>query len=114
MKQFGKLLRFAAPYWKTALFAFVMLLFMVVLDLAVPRLVGRIIDQGIRAGNMSVVLGTSALMLGMSALSALVAVLNSNSSIRVGESVARDLREAVFVAIQGFSSGNLDRFSTGN
>ena len=113
MKQFGKLLRFAAPYWKTALFAFVMLLFMVVLDLAVPRLVGRIIDQGIRAGNMSVVLGTSALMLGMSALSALVAVLNSNSSIRVGESVARDLREAVFVAIQGFSSGNLDRFSTG-
>ncbi len=113
MKEFRKLLHFAAPYWKTALFSLVMLVAMVVLDLAVPRLVARIIDQGIKRKDMAVVLGTSALMLGMSALSALVAVLNSNSSIRVGESVARDLREAIFVKIQNFSYGNLDRFSTG-
>ena len=113
MKDIKKLLHFVRPYWKKAIFALVMLIAMVVLDLAVPRLVARIIDKGIKQKDMAVVLSTSALMLGISALSALVAVLNSNSSIRVGESVARDLREAIFVKIQEFSYGNLDRLSTG-
>ena len=113
MSDIRKLFHFVKPYGRLAVFSLVMLLGMVVLDLAVPRLVGHLIDKGIRQKDMSVVLGTSALMLGISALSALVAVLNSNSSIKVGESVARDLREALFVKIQGFSYGNLDRFSTG-
>jgi ATP-binding cassette, subfamily B, multidrug efflux pump len=108
-----KLLRFVKPYRSLALFAFVMLLGMVAFDLAVPRLIERIIDEGIKAKNMGVVLRTAVLMLFVSASSALVAVLNSNSSVRVGESVARDLREALFVGIEGFSYGNLDEFSTG-
>jgi len=113
MNDVKKLFHFVKPYSKKALFSLAMLVAMVALDLAVPRLVARIIDKGIRQKDMAVVLSTSALMLCMSALSALVAVLNSNSSIRVGESVARDLREAIFVKIQAFSYGNLDRFSTG-
>ena len=38
---------------------------------------------------------------------------NNIFSIRVGEGVARDLREALFVKIQSFSYGNIDRFTTG-
>jgi ATP-binding cassette, subfamily B, multidrug efflux pump len=113
MSDLRRLLRFVRPYRGLALFALAMLLAMVALDLAIPRLVERIIDQGVKRGDMAVVLGTSALMLAISVLSAVVAVLNSNSSVRVGESVARDLREAVFVRIQGFSHGDMDRFSTG-
>jgi len=113
MNDVKKLFHFVKPYSRKALFALAMLVAMVALDLSVPRLVARIIDKGIKQKDMAVVLSTSALMLCMSALSALVAVLNSNSSIRVAESVARDLREAIFVKIQAFSYGNLDRFSTG-
>jgi ATP-binding cassette, subfamily B, multidrug efflux pump len=113
MSDIGKLLRFLRPYRGLALFALAMLLAMVFLDLAVPRLVERIIDEGIRRKDLPVVLSTSALMIGISLLSALVAVLNSNSSVRVGESVARDLREAIFVKAMGFSFADLDRFSTG-
>ena len=113
MNEIRKLLHFVRPYWKKAAFALATLVAMVALDLAVPRLVARIIDQGIRQKDMAVVVSTSLIMLAMSALSAFVAVLNNNSSIKVGESVARDLREALFVKIQGFSCGNLDRFSTG-
>jgi ATP-binding cassette, subfamily B, multidrug efflux pump len=113
MNDIRKLLHFLRPYRKLALFSLAMLVAMVVLDLSIPRLVERVIDVGIRQKDMAVVLKTSALMLGVSLLSMAVAVLNSNSSIRVGESVARDLREAIFVKIQGFSYGNLDRFSTG-
>lgn len=107
------LLRFVSPYRGKAYFSLAMLLAMVALDLAVPRLVQRVIDSGIRRGDLGVVLGTSALMLGISVLSVLVAVLNSNASIRVGEGVARDLREAVFTRIQAFSGANLDRYPTG-
>jgi ATP-binding cassette, subfamily B, multidrug efflux pump len=113
MSDIRKLLRFVVPYRKLAFFSLVMLLAMVALDLAIPRLVERIIDEGVKRKDMAVVLSTSALMITISVLSAVVAVLNSNSSVRVGESVARDLREAIFVKIQGFSYGNLDRFSTG-
>jgi len=90
-----------------------MLVAMVVFDLSIPRLVERVIDQGVKKKDMAVVLQTSAIMIGVSLLSMVVAVLNSNSSIRVGEGVARDLREAIFVKVQEFSYGNLDRFSTG-
>jgi ATP-binding cassette subfamily B protein len=113
MNDIKKLFHFVKPYWKTAVFALVMLVAMVVLDLSIPRLVEFLIDRGVRQGDMALVLKTSAIMLGVSLLNMVVAVLNSNSSIIVGESVARDLREAIFVKIQGFSYGNLDRFSTG-
>lgn len=114
MNDLRKLFRFVRPYKRLALFALVMLLAMVGLDLAIPRLIEQLIDKGIKAKDMGVVLWTSAIMLGVSFLSMTVAVLNSNSSIRVGESVARDLREALFAKIQGFSYGNMDSFSTGN
>ncbi len=113
MKDIRTLLQFVKPYWKLALFSFVMLVGVVVLDLAVPRLVEQIIDTGIKRKDMNAVLRTSAIMFGITLLSTVVAVLNSNSSVRVGESVGRDLREAIFVKIQDFSYSNLDRFSTG-
>lgn len=113
MSDLRKLLRFVGPYRRLAVFSLAMLVAMVVLDLSIPRLVERVVDQGVRRGDMGVVLRTSAAMLGVSLLNMVVAVLNSNSSIRVGESVGRDLREALFVRIQGFSRGNMDSYSTG-
>jgi len=105
---------YVKPYWWFSLLSIVTLLIMVFLDLALPRLIQRIIDQGIKANNLSVVVNTALLMLGISLVSVIVTVANSNFSIRVGESVARDLRETIFLKIQSFSNSNLDHFSTGN
>jgi ATP-binding cassette subfamily B protein len=113
MKHMQKLLRFVKPYWKRSVIALVLLTSLVFLDLTIPRLIERIIDQGINAKNMNVVLQTAILMLGISLLSALIAVGNNILSVQVGESVARDLREALFLKIQKFSYGNYDRFTTG-
>ena len=113
MKDLRKLFHFVNPYWKLALMSLVLLTTLVFLDLSIPRLIQRIIDQGIKQQSMSIVLQTSALMLGISALSTLFAIGNNIFSIRVGEGVARDLREAIFVKIQSFSYGNLDHFTTG-
>jgi len=113
MNQISKLLRFVRPYWKKSALALVMLVIVVVLDLTIPRLVQRIIDQGILAGNMQVVWQTFLLMLAISAVDTVFAIGNNNLSVQVGESVARDLREALFLKIQSFSFGNLDRLTTG-
>lgn len=113
MPPLRRILRFVKPYRRLALLALVLLTSLVFLDLAIPRLIQRIIDQGIKGKNLTVVIHTSILMLGISLLSAIIAIGNNNFSVRVGESVARDLREAVFLKIQKFSYSNLDNFSTG-
>src|SRR5512139_946257 len=113
MGQVLKLKRFLKPYWKKSLLALVLLVIVVVLDLAIPRLVQRIIDQGILAGNMQEVWQTFLLMLAISVINTLFAFGNNNLSVQVGEGIARDLREALFLKIQSFSFGNLDRLQTG-
>jgi ATP-binding cassette subfamily B multidrug efflux pump len=108
-----KLSAFVRPYWKRAVLALVLLTTLVFMDLSIPRLIQRIIDQGIAQHNQSLVIQTGLLMLGISALSTFIAVGNNNLSVWVGESTARDLREAIFSKIQTFSYGNLDRMKTG-
>ena len=113
MRDIRRLLGFVRPYWRLAVLALVMLCALVVMDLAIPRLVQRIIDEGIGKNDRAVVVETALLMLGISALSTVIAIANNVFSVRVGEGVARDLREALFLKIQGYSFGNLDRQKTG-
>jgi ATP-binding cassette, subfamily B, multidrug efflux pump len=68
MNHIRPLLRFVKPYWKKSLVSLVLLLIVVVLDLAIPRLVQRIIDDGILQQDMSVVWGTFIVMLVISIL----------------------------------------------
>ncbi len=113
MKHIRKLLRFIKPYWRRSLVSLVFLILVIVIDLTIPRLIQRIIDQGINGRNMQVVTGTTIIMLVISVLQTIFALANNLFSIQVGESVARDLREALFLKIQSFSFGNLDHINTG-
>jgi ATP-binding cassette subfamily B protein len=113
MNHISKLLPFVRPYWKRSVVSLVLLIAVVLMDLTLPRLIQRIIDQGINGNNMNVVITTTILMLGISVLQTLFALANNLFSIQVGESVARDLREALFLKIQSFSFGNLDHLNTG-
>src|SRR5512146_2716166 len=108
MKQVYKLLHFVRPYWKKSVIALALLVCVCILDLAIPRLVQRIIDQGILAGNMTEVWRTFVLMMIISLVDTLFAIANNNLSVQVGESVARDLRDTLFTKVQSFSFGNLD------
>lgn len=113
MATISKILKFVKPYWKLALLSMLMLLLMVLSDLAIPRLIATIIDDGIRQNRMDVMWHTSLMMVGIAVINTVAAVLNNIFSVRVGEKVARDMREALFLNIQQFSYGDLDRFSTG-
>jgi ATP-binding cassette subfamily B protein len=113
MKHVFSLFHFIKPYWKRAVLALVLLTTLVFMDLSIPRLIQRIIDQGILQNNQPLVIRTALLMIGISIMSTLIAIGNNIFSVQVGEGVARDLREALFLKIQSFSFGNLDRQKTG-
>lgn len=108
-----KLLPFIRPYWRRAAAALILLASLVIFDLSIPRLIQKIIDQGITAHNQQVVIQTALLMIGMSLTSLVIAIANNNLSVQVGESTARDLRDAIFTKIQTFSFSNLDEQKTG-
>ncbi len=113
MNDVFKLLKYIKPYWRRAVVALVLLTTLVIFDLSIPRLVQRIIDDGINKQNLDVVIQTSLLMLGISALSTLIAIGNNITSVQVSENFGRDLRDAIFSKIQSFSYGNLDKMKTG-
>ena len=113
MHHIRKLLHFVKPYWRRSLVSLVFLILVIAIDLTIPRLIQRIIDQGINGGNMRLVLVTTIIMLVISLLQTMFALANNLFSVQVGESVARDLREALFLKIQSFSFGNLDHINTG-
>jgi ATP-binding cassette subfamily B protein len=113
MYQLPRLWAFIKPYQFRALLALLALTVLVCLDLAIPRLIQRIIDEGIAKNDQALVIQTALFMIGISALSTLIAIGNNIWSIQVGEGLARDLREALFLKIQSFSFGNLDGQRTG-
>jgi ATP-binding cassette subfamily B protein len=113
MEPIFKIAVFVKPYRKRAALALVLLTALVLMDLAIPRLIQRIIDQGIGQDDRQTVIGTALLMLGISLASMLFAIGNNTLSVQVGENVARDLRDALFSRIQTFSFANLDEQKTG-
>jgi ATP-binding cassette subfamily B multidrug efflux pump len=113
MNETLKLLTFVKPYWKRAVLALALLTTLVFLDLSIPRLIQRLIDQGIEQQNQQVVIQTAVVMLLISAVSFVIAIGNNVFSVQVGEATARDVREALFLKIQALSFANLDQMQTG-
>jgi len=114
MHQLMKIVRFLKPYRTKAILAMLALIVTIASDLAVPRLIQNVVDNGISRNNMQVVLGTMGIMLAASALGVLMSVLNTRYAVDVAVGVGADVRSATFRNIQKFSFGNLDKRRTGD
>jgi ATP-binding cassette subfamily B protein len=113
MKSLLKMFPFAKPYRVQAILALLLLVGMVASDLLIPRLTQRIIDEGIAAQSMAVIITTSLTMLAVAVVSALFAIGNTLLAVRVGQGMGADLRSAMVRKVQTFSFGNLDHLQTG-
>ncbi len=113
MKSLMRLYGFLRPYRMQAAAALILLFGMVAADLLIPHLTQRIIDQGIVAHNIQVVMTTALVMVGAAILSAAFAILNNYLSVRVAMGFGADIRSALIRQVQTFSFGNLDRLQTG-
>jgi ATP-binding cassette subfamily B protein len=108
-----ELLHYLKPYWKQAIIAPLLMVLEVVMDLLQPRMMQRIIDQGIRLGDQQLVIETGLLMVVFALLGAVGGIGCTVYAVRVAVNTATDLRGGIYRKIQGFSFGNLDRLGTG-
>jgi ATP-binding cassette, subfamily B, multidrug efflux pump len=107
------LMAYLKPYRKWALLAPFLMLVEVAMDLTQPRLIQRIVDEGIAQGDMMLVVHTALLMLGLAAIGVLGGMSNGVAAEMVVQGAGADLRESLFRKVQSLSFGNLDHLGTG-
>ncbi len=113
MKAALRLGRFLRPYWRWAALAPLLMMLEVAMDLMQPRLVQRIVDEGIAALDLPLVLQTGLVMIGLAMIGAVGGISNGFFAVKTVQAFGADLREALFRHVQSLSFANLDEFGTG-
>lgn len=113
MKSTFQLLRFLKPYRFWALIAPVLMMLEVAMDLMQPRMIARIVDEGIAQLNLPLVYQTGGLMIGLAFIGALGGMSNGFFAVRAVQGFAADLRETLFRKVQGLSFANLEELEIG-
>ncbi len=113
MKSALKLVRFLKPYWHWVALAPLLMMLEVALDLMQPRMVQRIVDEGIARLNMPLIIQTGLLMMGLAMIGALGGMSNGILAVKAVQAFGADLRESMFRRVQALSFGNLDDLETG-
>ena len=113
MNSVKKLARYLKPYRLWVLLAPALMILEVMMDLMQPKLVQRIIDVGIAQLDMSVVLHTGLLMIGLALIGAVGGFGCTVFATKAAQSFGGDLRYALFDKVQSLSFANLDELETG-
>ena len=100
-------------YWKTAVGALCSLLLVSGANLLVPRLLQRIIDQGIGGKNTSLIWTLTAAMVGIALVRAVFAFLQGFLSEKTSQGIAFDLRNELYAKVQSLSFSYHDQAQTG-
>jgi ATP-binding cassette subfamily B multidrug efflux pump len=113
MSSLQKLAGFLRPYCLYVIIGPLLMLVEVAMDLMQPRLIQCIVDVGIAHLDMSVVVNTGLLMIGLALVGVIGGGGNTIVAVRVSERVGANLRSALFHKVQSLSFGNLDTLETG-
>ena len=104
------LTKYIKRYKKQFFIALTFVILETMVDLIQPTIMSKIIDKGVKEGDMNYVLRLGGLMLIMTALGAFFAVIRNIVSSKVSQNFGADLREDLYIKIQGFSFDNVDKF----
>lgn len=85
----------------------------VAFDVLIPMMTGRLLDEGVRAGNMSRIIQYGLLVVAMALMALLLGGLSGRFAARASTGFSRNLRRAMYQNVQKFSFSNIDKFSTG-
>jgi len=113
MRTMSRLSRYLKPYRGLIAISLLCLAGTVATDLATPRLIQTMVDQGIRQRDIERILPIAAAMIGLTLLGVAFTIGNMLLAVRVSQRASTDLRRDLFVQIQSLSYGNLDRLQTG-
>jgi|GEM_PF-5216273 len=103
----------ARPYLHYAVAGSIASVFGVLINLSIPLLTSRIIDEGIAAEDSATVLRTALLMLGLIIVGMASSAVVSLLGVRFAFHTITDLRRDLYSHVQHLSFGNLDRLTSG-
>ena len=86
--------------------------FEVVMEVIIPLILASLIDDGITAGNMGIILRLGLALFISAIFSLIFGVLAGKFAASASSGFARNLRHDIFYNVQSFSFANIDKFST--
>lgn len=84
----------------------------VIMEVLLPFITARIIDDGLEQSDMSAVVRLGILMLVMAAVSLFSGAMAGKYAAAASSGFACNLRESMYIKIQDYSFSNIDKFST--
>jgi len=99
-------------YKKDAILSPLYVLVESLLDVAIPFVMAGLIDKGIGAGNMSMILRYGAILVGFALVALTFGALSGRSCAHATAGFARNLRHDMFHHLQVYSFSNIDKFSS--
>ena len=107
-----RLLQEVKQYKKSSILTPIFMVGEVTMEMMLPFLMSFIIDQGVNKGDMAAVARYGGLMLVCAFVSLCCGTLSGWHAAYASSGFVKNLREAMFEAIQKFSFSNIDKFST--
>lgn len=84
----------------------------VIMEVLIPFITALIIDDGLEQSNMPVIVRLGILMLVMAGVSLFSGAMAGKYAASASSGFACNLREAMYIRVQGYSFSNIDKFST--
>lgn len=106
------LLKSLREYKKPSILTPVTIIGEVVMEVAIPYVMAILIDRGIEAGNMSVIVKVGIVLLIMAFVSLFFGALAGRFAAVASAGFAKNLRQDMYYKVQTYSFSNIDRFST--
>lgn len=107
-----KLLKSLREYKKSTILTPICMVMEVFMEIAIPYLLAKLIDQGIEQSNLQVILKIGILLVLAAFISLFFGVQSGKFSARAGAGFAKNLRKDMYEKVQKFSFFNIDKFST--
>lgn len=107
-----KLASYIREYKKDSILTPVFVACEVILEVIIPVLMAKIVDNGIQNGDMKYVTILGIIMLVMAFLSLTFGALGGKTGAKASTGFAKNLRREMFYKIQDYSFSNIDKYST--
>lgn len=104
----GEVKEFKKPSILTPLF----MVLEVLMETIIPFLMASIIDEGVEAGDIGHIYRVGGIMIVAALIGLLAGLAGGRTGALASAGLAKNLRDAMFHNIQGFSFSNIDKFST--
>lgn len=101
-------------YWYIAIVSPIFMIGEVVVDLLQPTLMSTIVDDGVLGGDMSVIIRTGLIMLGLVVVGGIMGVAAAGFASTASQNFGNDLRCDAFDKVMHLSLQQTDKFSTGS